>query len=76
MKLEEHNQVLCFTVQTLNETGVWRTGMGVVCNILEGSVEESASGHLEQGQDLARWKEGRHSETQEGGEKHTEMTLV
>lgn len=48
----------------------------MVWNILEGSIEESASGQLEEGQDLAGWREGRHSERQEGGEKLTEMTLV
>lgn len=45
-------------------------------NILEGSIEGGVSRHLEEGQDLAGWSGGRHSESQEGGEKLTEMTLV
>lgn len=48
----------------------------MVWNILEGSIEESASRHLEEGQDLAGWRGGRHPESQEGGKKLREMTLM
>lgn len=57
-------------------TRVWRTGSGVVWNILEGSIEESAQVTLRRVQDLAGWREGRYSESQKGGGKLTEMTLV
>ena len=34
MKTEEHPQVLCLTVQTLKEIGIWRIVMDVVWKTL------------------------------------------